>query len=74
MSERIKQMTVQQLIDAGFQVNLYKHNCGDNPSLEAKQWLGTTDIRQHNHCNDEWASNWDADHNYNINPEIVFFR
>ena len=69
MSERIKQMTVQQLIDAGFQVGLSKHNCGDNPELDAKQWLGTKDIRRNN---TEWVTNYRI--SYSPNPEITFFR
>ena len=73
MSERIKQMTVQQLIDAGFQVNLLKHNCGDNPELDAKQWINNAPFTD-SYGGSVWASNCASVRNYNINPDITFYR
>ena len=70
MSERIKSMTVQQLLDAGFKVTLIKYNCGDNPSLEAKQWLDAPVTYQRNYS--VWATNWSARHD--PNPKVSFFK
>ena len=70
MSERIKNMTVQQLIGAGFTVQLTKYNRGDNPALDAKQWIDAPTA-----CSfggSVWATNYRT--GYSPNPEITFYK
>ena len=48
MTTRIEQMTVQQLLDAGFSVDISKFNCGHRPTLDAKQWGAPTAEEHYN--------------------------
>jgi predicted class III extradiol MEMO1 family dioxygenase len=54
---RIKQMTVQQLVDMGFRVDVHKFYCGaGNTSvmLEAKQLLESPEF----YTNDDYSTVW----------------
>ena len=70
MSERIKNMTVQQLIDAGFKVQLTKYNCGGDPVLNAKQWMDAPVTGSFG--GSVWATNYRE--SCSSNPEITFYR
>lgn len=54
---RIKQMTVQQLLDMGFEVWAHKFWCGVNETsvmLEAKQFLASPEFS----TNDDYSTIW----------------
>ena len=56
---RIKQMTVQQLIDMGFEVYAHKFWCGVNETsvmLEAKQFLASPEFSTNADCSTIWAT------------------
>jgi hypothetical protein len=55
---RIKQMTVQQLIDMGFEVDMHKFRCGRGERsvmLEAKQLLDSPEFSTNDDYNVSWA-------------------
>lgn len=67
---RIKQMTVQQLIDMGFEVNMYKFWCGRGEAsvmLEAKQLLESPEFSTDDDCSTIWASQEDE------GLKVIFF-
>ena len=70
MSERIKNMTVQQLIDAGFKITLAKYSCGYNPALDAKQWMDSPVTKFYG--SSVWATNFEFGDF--PNPEINFYK
>lgn len=56
---RVKQMTVQQLLDAGFKVEANKFNCGGSEvsvMLEAKQLLDSPEFFESNYSSTTWAT------------------
>lgn len=56
---KIKQMTVQQLLDMGFKVELNKFNCGRGKTsvmLEAKQLLDRPEFFQSYYSSTTWAT------------------
>lgn len=69
MSERFKNMTINQLIDLGFDVCLSKYRCGKNPSLEAKQWLNV--FYEYESKGHKWATSYNAGELPKL--EVVFY-
>jgi hypothetical protein len=56
---RIKQMTVQQLLDMGFKVEANKFNCGGDEvsvMLEARQLLGSPEFFESGYSSTTWAT------------------
>lgn len=56
---RIKQMTVQQLLDMGFKVDVHKFGCGSGEVsviLEAKQLLDSPEFFTADDCSTIWAT------------------
>lgn len=59
---RIKQMTVQQLLDMGFEVDVHKFYCGAGKTsvmLEAKQLLDSYEFFTSDDCGTIWVSQQD---------------
>ena len=54
---RIKRMTVQELLDEGFEVRIYKHHFRNKISakLEAKQYVSDKLIKEESYDGVEWA-------------------
>jgi hypothetical protein len=67
---RIKQMTVQQLVDMGFRVDVHKFYCGVGKTsvmLEAKQLLDRPEFS----TNDDRSTIWAKQENKGL--EVTFF-
>lgn len=67
---KIKQMTVQQLLDMGFKVEANKFSCGIGKTsvmLEAKQLLESPEFYTNYDCSTIWATQED------VNLKVTFF-